>query len=68
MKKTLIPLLLLSASVCVAQRHPYNSRPYHPPDRQSTQREIRRQQPLPQQQQKPQPVNTPAPRPDKRGK
>ena len=66
MKKTLFMLLLLSASVCVAQRHPYNSRPYHPPDRP---REMRRQPVPPQpQQQKPQPVNTPAPKQDKRGK
>jgi len=65
MKKTLITMLLLSAGVCAAQRHPYNSRPYHPPDRQA--REMRRQQPPPQQQ-KPQPVNAPAPKQDKRGK
>jgi hypothetical protein len=61
MKKLVFIMLLAGTGVCVAQRHPYNSRPYHPPDRQSTQRENRRPQVVPPAP-RPQPVNAPAPK------
>lgn len=67
MKKLLILLLLVGPATCVAQRHPFNSRPYHPPDR-PVQRDARRVQPVPAPAPRPQPVNAPAPKPDKHGK
>jgi hypothetical protein len=71
MKKLL--LILMLAGSCAAQRHPYNSRPYHPPDRQSMPRDARRAQTAPPPNvavNKPQPVSVQAPKPEplKRGK
>lgn len=71
---TKLPLILLllgaSVGVCAAQRHPYSSRPYHPPDRQTMPRDARRPQATPPSMPapKPQPVSVPAPKPAKRGK
>lgn len=68
MKKSLLTVLLVAGSVavCAAQRHPYGSRPYHPPDRPSMPREARRQQPPPANVNapKPQPVSVPQPKQD----
>jgi hypothetical protein len=73
MKKLLFIMLLAATGTCAAQRHPFNSRPYHPPDRQQVpQRETRRPQATPASMPapRPQPVNVPAPKQDqvRRGK
>lgn len=72
MKKLVFIMLLVATGVCAAQRHPNNSRPYHPPDRQSPQRETRRPMVVPPSMPAPhpQPVNAPLPKQDqgKRGK